>query len=260
MPGAFPGFYIGDSDMIMYTPSFILIAAAVIPAVILLIQVYRADKLEKEPVNLLVQLVFLGILSTMFALVLETVGTALFENLAVHKGMLYYFLFYLIVVGCSEEGGKYLLLKLKTWKHPAFNCQFDGVVYAVFVSLGFALWENISYVASYGLQVALLRAFTAVPGHACFGVFMGVFYGIAKRADNYGEKVKASVFRKLAFFVPVLIHGLYDFFATCSEFDGIFLGFILVMFFICSRFVKGMSRHDKSIVNDDADFHFYIDD
>ena len=152
--------------MMMYTPTLILVAAAVIPALILLRKVYKADRLDKEPMDLLVQLVFLGIISTTFALVLETIGTTLFENLWPHKGTLYYFLYYLVVVGCSEEGGKYLLLKRKTWGHPAFNCQFDGVIYAVFVSLGFALWENITYVASYGLQVALLRAFTAVPGHA----------------------------------------------------------------------------------------------
>ena len=50
-----------------------------------------------------------------------------------------------------------------------------GKVYAVFVSLGFALWENISYVLHFGFQTAIVRSLTAIPGHACFGVFMGAF-------------------------------------------------------------------------------------
>lgn len=87
----------------------------------------------------------------------------------------YNVLLYFVVVALSEEGFKYLLLKKRTWYSSEFNCQFDGVVYAVFVALGFALWENISYVLMYGLGTAAVRAVTAVPGHACFGVFMGRF-------------------------------------------------------------------------------------
>ena len=42
----------------------VLIAAAVIPAIYLLIKVYRADHLEKEPFGLLLSLVLLGIVAT----------------------------------------------------------------------------------------------------------------------------------------------------------------------------------------------------
>ncbi len=76
----------------------------------------------------------------------------------------YNVLLYFVVVALSEEGFKYLLLKKRTWYSSEFNCQFDGVVYAVFVALGFALWENISYVLMYGLGTAAIRAVTAVPG------------------------------------------------------------------------------------------------
>ena len=64
---------------------------------------------------------------------------------------------YFVVVAISEEGFKYVLLKKRTWKSREFNCEFDGVVYAVFVSLGFALWENIFYVLSYGFATAVAR-------------------------------------------------------------------------------------------------------
>ena len=128
----------------------ILIAAAVIPAIILLVQVNKADKLDKEPVGLLVSLVIQGIISTALAVFTERLGTALLDNLWDENSLVYRLCMYFIVVGLSEEGFKYLLLKRRTWYSPAFNCQFDGVVYAVCVALGFALWENIGYVVMYG--------------------------------------------------------------------------------------------------------------
>ena len=105
--------------------------------------------------------------------------------------MTYNAIMYFGIVAFSEEGAKYFLLRRRSWHSAAFNCQFDGVVYAVFVALGFALWENISYVLMYGLSTALVRAVTAVPGHACFGVFMGVWYGLAKRLTAQGKRVTA---------------------------------------------------------------------
>ena len=173
--------------MIFFYTNPILIAAAVIPAVFLLVHVYRADKLEKEPAPLLISLVLYGIAATFIALLLERFGSWLLGRYFPENSTPYNVLMYFGVVAFSEEGAKYFLLKRRTWNSAAFNCQFDGVVYAVFVSLGFALWENISYVLMYGLSTALVRAVTAVPGHACFGVFMGVWYGLAKRLHGQGK-------------------------------------------------------------------------
>ena len=50
--------------MIFFYTNPILIAAAVIPAIFLLVHVYRADKLEKEPAPLLISLVLYGVLSS----------------------------------------------------------------------------------------------------------------------------------------------------------------------------------------------------
>ena len=152
-----------------------------LPAVFLLVKVYRADRLEREPPMLLVSLVLYGILATGLALLTERLGTFLLDIFVRQDTVLYNVLLYFVVVAFSEEGFKYLLLKRRTWNSPAFNCQFDGVVYATFVSLGFALWENIGYVIRYGFSTAVVRAVTAIPGHACFGVFMGAWYGLAKR-------------------------------------------------------------------------------
>ncbi len=227
----------------------ILIAAAIVPALFLLIKVYQADRLEPEPSGLLLSLIFRGILATAVALVLEQLGSTLLGRVCAENSLLYNIVMYFGIVAFSEEGAKYVLLRRRTWYSGAFNCQFDGVVYAVFVSLGFALWENLSYVAMYGLGTALIRAVTAVPGHACFGVFMGVYYGRAKRYDNDGDYAASGLCRTLAVLMPALLHGTYDFIATMESGSGewVFLVFVLVLFTVSMRLTRRGSRNDRYI-------------
>ena len=235
--------------MFLFYVNPILIAAAVIPAIVLLRFVYKEDRLDKESPGLLLSLVIFGILSTFAAIVTEQIGEAILGILLPQSSTAYNVLLYFVVVALSEEGFKYLLLKKRTWYSSEFNCQFDGVVYAVFVALGFALWENISYVLMYGLGTAAVRAVTAVPGHACFGVFMGVYYGRAKRYDNDGDFVKAKRCRTMAVLMPALLHGAYDFIATMEDpnCEWMFLVFVLALFAVSLKLVRVGSRSDRYI-------------
>lgn len=236
-----------------FTANPILIAAAVIPAAILLVRIYRADRLEKEPKSLLVSLVLLGILSTSVAMALEQAGSRLLGVLLTPGGLPYNAVLYFGIVAYAEEGSKYFLLKRRTWRHPAFNCSFDGVVYAVFVSLGFALWENIGYVAMYGLGTALLRAVTAVPGHACFGVFMGLWYGIAKKYEYRGDTAAADACRRRALILSATLHGAYDFVATLNGlFTLLFFAFVIVLFIAALGAVKKAAGSDAYIDGDSS--------
>ena len=233
--------------ILLLGPNVILIAAAVIPAVALLIYVYRCDRLEKESWGLIGKLVLLGVVSTIGAQILENLGIALLPYVAEPGSLRYNVLLFFIVVGLSEEGCKYLLLRRRTWNEPEFDCRFDGVVYACAVSLGFALWENIAYVLSYGFGTALVRAVTAVPGHACFGVFMGAFYGAARSARSDGELRVSARLRRLSVVIPALLHGTYDFIAGSGQSTLWFIVFVALMFFAASRTVKRMSARDRYI-------------
>ena len=229
------------------TYNVILIASAVIPAVILLIRVYRIDRLDKESFSLLGGLVVAGILSSLIALVEERVLSTLLYNYVDPYSPLYRILLYFVVVAVSEETSKYLRLKYKTWRSYEFNCFFDGVIYAVFVSLGFALWENINYVLSYGFSTALIRALTAIPGHACFGVFMGIFYAAAKFYERRNDAGSCSLCKIMALVAPILLHGAYDYIATMETegFNCLFLVFVVIMFIISSKVVSNISRNDR---------------
>lgn len=229
--------------------NWILILAAIIPAIFLMVKVYKADRIEKESGYLLRQLVMAGILSTLLALVEERFGEWLLSCFVESNTLLYQIILYFGIVAFAEESSKYILLKRKTWNNYEFNCQYDGVVYAVFVSLGFALWENINYVLSYGFSTAIVRAVTAIPGHACFGVFMGVFYGIARKYDNFGHAFRSKIFRVFAVLVPALLHGAYDYIASAQNMQNgwYFVGFVIVLFAISFALVNRMSHNDRYI-------------
>ena len=231
------------------TYNYILIAAAVIPAIFLMVRVYQSDHLDRESPQLLYKLVRAGILSSLLALVEERIFCNILNQYVEPNTVKYNVILYFCIVAVAEESSKYIFLRRNSWNDPEFNCQFDGVVYAIFVSLGFALWENISYVTHYGFTTALARAVTAIPGHACFGVFMGAFYGIAKKYDYAGEKGKTVLFTILSLVVPMLIHGAYDYIATLEQQDGgwYFLAFIFVLFVVSYILVGQASKEDKVI-------------
>ena len=228
----------------------LLVAAAAIPAVFLMIKVYRSDRLEKESPYLIKKLIWAGLFSVLLALVEETVLSFILGIFVPVESPLYNIIMFFVIVAFSEETSKYLFMYRKTWKNPEFNCQYDGVVYAVITSLSFALFENITYVVSYGFGTALIRAVTAIPGHASFGVFMGVFYGIAKRCDYRGNKSGASFFKCMAILVPALLHGAYDYIATIEADSGdwAFLVFIIIMFIISYILIGKQAKKDRPII------------
>ena len=224
-----------------------LVISAVLPAVLLMVKVYRSDRLEKESSVMLRRLVIAGILSSLLALVEERILMSVLNAVVTENRILYQILLYFGIVAFAEESSKYLLLKHSSWRSPEFNCQYDGVVYAVFVSLGFALWENISYVMAYGVQAALMRALTAIPGHACFGVFMGVFYGMARKSENRSDPTLSRVFRTASVTAPALLHGAYDYIASTQTGNWGFIAFIALLFVISYVLVGRMARQDQYI-------------
>lgn len=245
--GVFMFYYLVE-PIIYY--NYILIAAAVIPAIALMIRVYQADHLEKESPELLYTLVRAGILSSLLALVEERVLCYLLDQFVEPHTVKYNVILYFCIVAIAEESSKYIFLRKNSWNSREFNCHYDGVVYAVFVSLGFALWENISYVLNFGLSTAIARGVTAIPGHACFGVFMGVFYGIAKKCDFAGDKGKTGLYTFFTLLVPVLLHGAYDYIASLEQQNSswYFLAFVSVLFIVSYLLVEKTSKEDKPIV------------
>lgn len=190
----------------------VLTILAVIPGIVLFSLVYGLDRNEKEPMGLMWKLFCLGAISVIPAAIVELILKNVYQSTFAFNNIVYFIALCYFAIGLAEEGGKYFFLKMATWKSPEFNYTFDGVVYAVTVSLGFAVIENIMYVLSTrSFGVAIMRALLSVPGHAMFGVYMGTYYGIAKLSESYINTAgrDKNLFR--AYAVAVFIHGTYDF-------------------------------------------------
>lgn len=231
-----------------------LTALAAAPAVYLMFLIYKLDKKEKEPIGFLLKLLMFGALTIIPAVILELLGTAILSMFDINE-YLTTIIYFIVVVAGAEELVKFAALYISSWNKPTFNCRFDGVVYAVAVSLGFALLENILYVAQNGVGVGIMRALTAVPLHCAAGIYMGQFYANAKKHSNLGERNKARAEILKSYFIPVALHGVYD--CLCSiEYPGyivVFLVFVVIMYVITIINVRKYAKNDAFIgMNIDA--------
>ncbi|MBE7003788.1 MAG: PrsW family intramembrane metalloprotease [Ruminococcaceae bacterium] len=227
----------------------VYLAAALLPALLLLRYVYRHDTVEKEPAGLLWSLLLSGCIAALGAALLEGMAEYLLNLFIDATSPVYFIILAFLIIAVAEEGVKLLFLRLRSWNHPAFNYRFDGVVYSVFVSLGFAALENVQYTLNYGLSVALPRALLAIPGHMSFAVFMGVWYGRARLLANLGDVDGARSCLRKGYLTAVFLHGFYDACAMIGSglSSALFLGFVIVMFYLSFSTLKRESATDEPI-------------
>lgn len=253
-----------------------LICAALLPAIALCIYVFKKDRVEKEPIGLLLGLLALGCLICWPAAEIETVLSGIIDKIFIpftyeEEGVVYLseiaFKAYnainnFIGIALVEEGLKFIALFLATRNNKNFNSLFDGLIYAVFVSLGFAAFENVLYVVSYGWTNALVRAVTAVPGHMFFAVLMGYYYSmwhvceqaktmeraLKKRGlvDKNSKEISGKHHLICSLLVPVLAHGLYDYCCTSETVwaDIVFYALLIFLYVYCFKRIKEMSKGD----------------
>lgn len=255
--------------MSMSTNEILLVCAALLPAVALCVYVFKKDRVEKEPVGLLLLLLGLGALSCfpaayteefIIGIIDDIFGSMIATDLSVR---LYFATYYTVGVALVEEGFKFLIMYFITRKNKNFNSLFDGIVYAVFVSLGFAGLENIFYVLDYGWKNAIMRGIMSVPGHMFFGVIMGYYYSMWHMSNKAAEmernlksaglltfKAKEFSGRKfiiLSLLVPVLIHGFYDYCCTIGTTLAVIALYALVigLYIYCFAKISTFSKNDS---------------
>lgn len=254
----------------------LLTCAALLPAVVLLIYIYIKDRVEKEPIGLLLTLFALGaviclpaaLIEEIFSVVIDGVfstfaydiGGSLYLMSGTNK--LYVFVSNFIGVALVEEGLKFLILILVTRKNKNFNSLFDGIIYSVFVSLGFAALENVLYVLGNGFVNAVARAISAVPAHMFFAVIMGCFYSywhMFEKArtiewelhrQGYIPPVKnrfsGSRYLVLSILLAIAAHGFYDYCCSMEEtiYFIILIAFLIFLYVVCFMNVRRFSKRD----------------
>ncbi|SEA02395.1 Membrane proteinase PrsW, cleaves anti-sigma factor RsiW, M82 family [Lachnospiraceae bacterium NK3A20] len=228
----------------------LVLILGMVPALLLILYMYRLDKIEPEPVGLLGRLFLFGGLTTIAAGIIEEIGMLIAGALIWNpKSLIFLLVENFIVVGIAEEGMKHLALRRISWYRPEFNYRFDAVVYSTAVALGFAAFENVMYIFNFGLGVAPIRAITAIPMHCICGIFMGHYYGEAKLCEMRHEWSKMNYYQAMSLIIPILLHGFYDFAASSVEplLSVIFLCYVIILDVIAFLSVRRYARQDVSV-------------
>lgn len=193
------------------TLQMVLFALSIAPGIAISLYFFFKDEYNREPRRHVIISFFLGMVSALLAGVIESVALAITgENGA--DSILFIAGKAFLIVGFTEEWCKYLMVKKYAFPKPEFDEPFDGIVYAVMVSMGFATLENILYVMEHGLATAIVRMFLSVPAHASFAVLMGYYLGMARfRHIEKGWYLLRGVLAATFF------HGCFDFFLFLQE-------------------------------------------
>lgn len=249
---------------------------SILVSILLCFYVYKKDRIEKEPLWLLVLLFIVGAVVFLPASYLQKTifgaidgvfkGDIIFspEGVTSFSGVGTEVLYNALVCLASAfaiEGFKWLCLFSITAKNRNFNCLFDGIVYSAFVSLGFAAAENLVYSYQNGFDNLVLRSLVTVPSHLFFGIFMGFFYSvwhtvfaadklekelIVKEVLTVKKMKSSAIWLVLSVFSPITLNFLFNFCASFSNYTMkmIFDALTVIIYVVCVLFVNRFSLVD----------------
>lgn len=210
----------------------IALLLSIVPVFLLAFYIYSKDSV-KEPASLLLELFVSGFLAAIMVLLIDILIAELIPGFFVTdkiEGVSFFKLFsgILLQVALLEEFCKWLMIRFLGYNHRDFDQFYDIVVYSAFVSLGFALIENVLYVMPSGFSLGLFRATFSIPGHAAFGIFMGAFLALAKKYEKK-DKTLSKIYMFYAVLVPALLHTIYNF---CLLANKIWLLIVFAVFVV----------------------------
>jgi RsiW-degrading membrane proteinase PrsW (M82 family) len=189
----------------------LLFALSIAPGIAISLYIIFKDSYNREPRRHLLVCFLLGVLSTVIAAVIESAAMALAGGTMV-ESLLRTAVEAFLCVALVEEWAKYAMVKAYAYRKPEFDEPFDGIVYSVMVAMGFATLENILYVMQHGMGTAIIRMFLSVPAHACFGIVMGYYLGLARFQDG---RERRNI--RMGLLLSTLFHGFFDFFLFLQD-------------------------------------------
>ena len=217
------------------------------PPILLLLYFTLSDRF-KEPKGTVLLIFFLGFLICLPAGILNGLSHNFFyDGSKYSENLTRSFL----GPAWAEELLKFSILYLIVLKRNEFNEPMDGLVYGVVVSLGFATYENYTYVYEWAEQiakkdgysftelsylVALGRSYSAIPMHGLNGAVMGYYFGMYAFSGNK----KFLIFSLL---LPYLFHGFYNF--LIWPYPMIIIGILVIFTFYLHNELKQKQKLKK---------------
>lgn len=212
----------------------LLVSLSIFPGFLIMTFIYNLDVQNKEPLWLLALAFILGAINLYLDIdilnfLLDFIDG---ENSLLNKG------YEALTVATTEELLKFLIVILIIYPNKHFDEPFDGIVYSVFVGMGFATVENLTFVLQGDATLAFFRMIMPVPAHFVFAVIMGYYLGKAKS----GKRPK-FLFIALSILVPILFHTLYDYFLFIDFVPGIWIGGMVTLIIAIFIAKKAIVEH-----------------
>lgn len=226
--------------------NIIVILCVIIPVFLLMLYVYARDQQEKEPIILILIAFFLGIISIFLGRQTWKFILSKIPELAeeVQNPNLYVkFLISYGAIGLIEETTKYIILNIIS-RNRNYDYAYDGIVYAVSISLGFALVEGIYYGIENNITVTLVRSILTIPMHMSYGVFMGYYISKSRIQDK-----RKFYYCYMALLYPIFIHGTSDYMLSIfNEFSLIiYIIYSIIIYILGLKKINELSRFDKKL-------------
>lgn len=223
---------------------YFILLPALLPVVLVFRYIYKKDRAEREPLGFVLFVLLMGTVFAPLAGILEKIATQIITQFYTPETLDYEKVHNFLGVGLIEESIKLSVLLIFVWRSPNFDYRYDGIVYAVASSLGFAALENVLYVIQFGTQVSIGRAIFAIPGHTTFGVFMGYYLSRAKNHKMQNHKIRQFFMSLYAIAIPTLIHGTYDFLLSTPAKEAGYGNYFFIMVIILDIWAWIVIRHE----------------
>jgi len=191
-------------------------AAAIAPALLMLWLVIAADERPGPPTQVWIafllgaaSILLLGLARAPFAALLAVPG-----NPWMTMGLRSVF-----GVAAPEEIVKVLVITAVSWKRRTFADPMETVVYGAAAGLGFAAYENLTYLVHHAeiwQSLAALRSVLTVPFHGALGIIAGAYIAIARAGTALGAHRHHRDWARLSswmlvLFAPIALHAAFDF-------------------------------------------------
>lgn len=201
---------------------------AFLPVVLYLLFIYFSDQIKPEPVPVLLLAVFMGtamaVVGKHLGFSLNDCGLPLINDLPTSLNIGF------IRIAIPTETAKWLLLLVFLAFNKYYDEYFDGIVYSVCISMGFACILCVGYMiqlmeySNYVFYVQGLVTFLVViPMNVIAGTIMGYFLALSKHKNKLQNYAFSLV-------LPILVSGiLYSIVAFLDDVLWQYLIFVLIL-------------------------------
>jgi len=181
---------------------------AVSPILILVFILYLKFKFSIKNFSNIRNAILLGAISVILLVIANSLIELRWDGNYKNMRRMTFFVF--VVIAFGSELGKFIPLKFLFFKLKNFSGPLEGVIYSMFISLGFTTVATVLYAFEIVGSLDKFHNFTlflyTLPiANLVFAISMGFFVGMAKLRKN------AFIDRATGLFVATFFHGLYYF-------------------------------------------------